>query len=167
MIRIRASAAIVRDDHILLVEYNDPRVNPSVHYNLPGGGVEPGEPLHDAVRREVEEETTALVDVGPVLITWEVLTDRLEAIRDAPLPVTQTHHHLGFVFLTTLRPDSPEPTLPPAPDAYQTAVPWVPLSDLPSLALLPYVADRLLLALADPPHPHFFADSTHPPGYGE
>lgn len=61
LIRIRASAAIVRDGRILLIECDDPTLG--LHYNLPGGGVEPGEAMHDAVRREVWEETTALPDL--------------------------------------------------------------------------------------------------------
>ena len=68
-IRIRASAAIIRDGTILLVEYDDPEVGP--HYNLPGGGVKVGESVRETVRREVREETTAEVEVGQLLLVWE------------------------------------------------------------------------------------------------
>lgn len=168
MIRIRASAAIVRDDHILLVEYDDPNADPVIHFNLPGGGLDTDETLAEGVRREVEEETTARVAVGPLLLTWEVFTGVPKAARNEQFsPGKQHYHHLGFVFRATLLPGSPEPALPPVPDDFQIAVRWVPLSDLPRAPLLPFIADRLLLALSDPPHSHLFADATDPPGYGE
>jgi len=167
MIRIRASASIVRDGRILLIEYDDPNSDPALHYNLPGGGLEATESLLDGVRREVVEETTARIEVGPLLMTWEVLTEIPAALRDELLPPNKHYHHLGFVFRATLLPDSPEPLLPPVPDAYQTAVRWVPLANLPNMPLLPYMADRLLQALATPPGPYLFGDATDPLGYGE
>src|SRR5919106_580114 len=67
--RIRAGAVIVRHGHILAVEYDDNLAG--LHYNLPGGGLEPGESLHDGVRREVLEETAAHVEVGRLLLVTE------------------------------------------------------------------------------------------------
>jgi 8-oxo-dGTP diphosphatase len=37
---------------VLLVEFND---ETGLHYNLPGGGVEPGESVIEALEREVRE----------------------------------------------------------------------------------------------------------------
>jgi 8-oxo-dGTP diphosphatase len=58
------SGLVVSDGKVLLIRrgkepYKD-------HWSLPGGGVEPGETLREAVRREVLEETGLEVDVGLV-----------------------------------------------------------------------------------------------------
>jgi ADP-ribose pyrophosphatase YjhB (NUDIX family) len=52
---LAVSAAIFRDGRVLIVR----RARPPAHglYTLPGGGVELGETLEDAVVREVREET--------------------------------------------------------------------------------------------------------------
>jgi 8-oxo-dGTP diphosphatase len=59
---LAVSAAIVRDDRVLIVR----RARTPAHglYTLPGGGVELGETLEEAVIREVREETA--LDVAPV-----------------------------------------------------------------------------------------------------
>ena len=60
-IRVGVNAAIVRDESILLVEFDD---ETGRHCSLPEGSVEAGESLHQAVRREVREETGAEVGVS-------------------------------------------------------------------------------------------------------
>ncbi|MCA9912487.1 MAG: NUDIX domain-containing protein, partial [Anaerolineae bacterium] len=68
-IRLNVAAVIVRHDALLLVEFDD---ETGLHYNLPGGGVEEGETLHQALRREVREETHAeLAEIGRLLLAWE------------------------------------------------------------------------------------------------
>ena len=42
-----------------------------VHYNLPAGGVEPGETLVEAVRREAREEASVDMEVGSVAFVYE------------------------------------------------------------------------------------------------
>jgi ADP-ribose pyrophosphatase YjhB (NUDIX family) len=59
-----ASGLIVREGKVLLIRrgkepYKD-------HWSLPGGGIERGERVREAVRREVNEETGLEVDVGLV-----------------------------------------------------------------------------------------------------
>ncbi len=44
----------------------------ALRWAIPGGRVEPGEALVDAVVREVKEETALLVDPGPVLYIAEL-----------------------------------------------------------------------------------------------
>jgi ADP-ribose pyrophosphatase YjhB (NUDIX family) len=59
---LAVSAAIFRDDRVLIVR----RARPPAHglYTLPGGGVELGETLEQAVIREIQEETA--LDIEPV-----------------------------------------------------------------------------------------------------
>jgi ADP-ribose pyrophosphatase YjhB (NUDIX family) len=57
---LAVSAAIFRDGRVLIVR----RARPPAHglYTLPGGGVELGETLEEAVAREVLEETALIVE---------------------------------------------------------------------------------------------------------
>jgi 8-oxo-dGTP diphosphatase len=59
---LAVSAAIIRDGKVLIVR----RARPPARglYTLPGGGVEVGETLFEAVKREVREETA--LEVEPV-----------------------------------------------------------------------------------------------------
>ncbi len=50
-VRLRPTAAIVRDAAILLIEDDKPGFG--LHYNLPGGGLEAGETLIEGIEREV------------------------------------------------------------------------------------------------------------------
>jgi 8-oxo-dGTP diphosphatase len=61
---LAVSAAIFRDGRVLIVR----RARPPAHglYTLPGGGVELGETLEEAVIREVHEETG--LDVKPIAL---------------------------------------------------------------------------------------------------
>jgi ADP-ribose pyrophosphatase YjhB (NUDIX family) len=57
---LAVSAAIIRDNRVLIVQRAKP---PSGGlYTLPGGVVETGETLHEAIRREVLEETGIAIE---------------------------------------------------------------------------------------------------------
>jgi ADP-ribose pyrophosphatase YjhB (NUDIX family) len=57
---LAVSAAIVRDGHVLVVRRARPPANGL--FSLPGGVVEVGETLHEAVVREVMEETSLAIE---------------------------------------------------------------------------------------------------------
>ncbi len=147
-IRVGVNAAIVRDDAILLVEFEDEQSG--LHYNLPGGGVELSETLHEALKREVREETCAEVDVGPLALVWEYVP-ALYADRYGPT------HKLGLIFACALREGS-QPRLPDHPDLNQTGVRWVPLANLSNTPLLPHISERLIAALRSLPRPDPFIE---------
>jgi ADP-ribose pyrophosphatase YjhB (NUDIX family) len=72
---LAVSGAIVRDGKVLVVRRAR---NPALNlYTLPGGAVETGETLHQAVRREVREETA--LEVEPVALAGH----REVIVRDA------------------------------------------------------------------------------------
>lgn len=68
---LAVSAAIFRGERVLLVRRTKP---PSGLYTLPGGMVESGETLIDAVRREVEEETGLAIEPLGLAGFREVIT---------------------------------------------------------------------------------------------
>ena len=62
---LAVSAAIIHEGRVLIVRRARSPANGL--YTLPGGGVEPGETLHEALRREVREETGLIVEAAALL----------------------------------------------------------------------------------------------------
>ena len=134
-IRVSASAAIIRAGQLLLVEFDD---ESGLHYNLPGGGADPGETLEETVKREVFEETSAEITIGRLLLVREYEPTRLKAKFG-------TQHKLNLIFECQLVPGS-EPRLPDHPDPHQTAVRWWPLGKLLTAPLVSETLPAELLA---------------------
>jgi ADP-ribose pyrophosphatase YjhB (NUDIX family) len=86
---LAVSAAIFRDDRVLIVR----RGRPPAHglYTLPGGGVELGETLEQAVIREVREET------GLAIVPLALVGFREAIARDAAGRVERHFVILPFV----------------------------------------------------------------------
>ena len=73
--RIRVSALILRGESVALVVFHTAELGE--HFDLPGGGLEAGESLHEGVRRECYEELGCTVRVGRLLGVAEHLPDSL------------------------------------------------------------------------------------------
>ncbi len=109
-------AIVVHDGALLLVRRGQP---PGAgQWSVPGGRVEAGEPLREAVVREVREETGLVVDVG-VFAGW------VERIG------TQ-HHFVILDFFAAPRAGQPVPIA--GDDAREAR--WVPLVEVPTLDLV-------------------------------
>ena len=66
---VGVGAVVVRDHKALIVKRaHEPRKG---EWSLPGGLLELGESLQDAVRREIKEETALDVTVGPIIETFD------------------------------------------------------------------------------------------------
>ena len=136
-IRIGVRAVIVRDDAILLVAFDDEN---GFHYNLPGGGVEPGETLYETARREVREEAAAEVEVKELLLVYECFPPDYDNYGDDEI------HVLNFIFRCELCEGS-EPRLPDKPDGNEVAVHWISLDEFPDAPLVPRIQHRVIAAL--------------------
>lgn len=109
---LAVGAVVIRGTDLLLVQRAT--APEQGRWSLPGGRVEVGETMADAVVREVREETGLDVECGP-LVGW------VERIAD-------THHFVIFDFLATPAGAAP---LRPGDDA--AAVRWSALDDLAGL----------------------------------
>ncbi|MFY0743046.1 NUDIX domain-containing protein [Solibacillus silvestris] len=132
-VRIRCTGLIIENNSILLVEYDDN----GIHYNLPGGGLETGETIVEGVAREVFEETTAQVEVGPLALIYEFPPHKQSGDYDE-----NAKHGLHLIFECTLKNGS-IPKLPEYPDLYQTGVKWIPIEELDSILLLPNIIQQI------------------------
>jgi 8-oxo-dGTP diphosphatase len=66
---VGVGAVVVRDGKALIIKRaHEPRKG---EWSLPGGLLELGESLADAVRREIREETSLDIEVGPVIETFD------------------------------------------------------------------------------------------------
>lgn len=116
-IRVAANAVIVRNGSVLLVEFSGG--TPDAHFNFPGGGVELGETLEEAVKREVREEACLDVAVRRLLLIVESVGSRnTNVIQGEPVPWNEVR----FFFKCTPVGDDQEPRLAATPDPNQTGV---------------------------------------------
>jgi len=123
--RLRVAALIVRGDAVLLVRHEK---NGKTRWLLPGGGVDRGETLADALRRELREEAGLEVAPGP-LVSFE------EAV--AP---DGARHVVQLVLRADILHGEPHAT---GDDPRVTGAVFVPVAELPGLCLHLCTAKRL------------------------
>ncbi|MCS7003271.1 MAG: NUDIX domain-containing protein [Dehalococcoidia bacterium] len=140
--RVGAYLVIVQDQALLTIMVRDAIGD---YLTLPGGGLDTGETLREAARRETWEETGAQTEVGRLLLVWEYEPRRQRGVWGA-------RPRLSFLFAGTLL--TPPTARPPVPDDEQIGVGWLPLTDLPTAPFHPWAASRLLEAMQrDAPDP--------------
>jgi 8-oxo-dGTP diphosphatase len=156
-IRVAANAVIVRDRRVLLVEFDGG--TPTAHFNFPGGGVDLGETLEEAVRREVWEETCLEVNVERLLLVVESVGARNTNLIGGE---RVRWNEVRFFFLC--RPVDPdqEPQQPRQPDGNQSNVVWVGIDQLGHQPLLPQVSHELVAAMATPAGRPLVVANPHP-----
>ena len=126
--RIRVAAIIVRDGMVLLVQHAK---NGRTYWMLPGGGVDTGEALDAALRRELREEACVTIDVGEL------------ALANDSIEPGGGRHILNLYFTATIA--AGEPMLGNDPRIVDIA--FLPIEALERIALFPPVAPELLALL--------------------
>jgi len=119
-VEVAVGAVAVRDDELLLVRRG--RGPAEGEWSLPGGRVQVGEDLREAVVREVAEET-ALEVVVSGFVGW---VERIDLDADPP------YHFVILDFAVDLL----DPPQSPRPGDDAAEVDWVPLDDLAELRLV-------------------------------
>lgn len=137
--RPAAYALVRRDDEVLLT-----RVSVAGHHTgswtLPGGGIDHGESPHEAVAREVHEETGLAVTVGALLGVHDV-----HFSGTAPNGRVEDFHGIHLVFAAT--PDGDQQPRVVEEGGTTDAVAWVPVADVeagrvPVLDVVRFALDR-------------------------
>ena len=134
-IRNSAKAIIIRNGCLLLIRN---RGEEGDWHTLPGGGQNHGETLREALQRECQEEIGVRVQVGELRFVREYIGRNHEfAEQDAET------HQVEFMFECWIDASS-TPANGKTPDAQQTGVAWIPLSELESSRLYPKVLCQIL-----------------------
>jgi ADP-ribose pyrophosphatase YjhB (NUDIX family) len=126
---------IIEDGRLLCIRKEDEQ---GLYALLPGGGQEPGEPLHEALRRECREEVNAEIEIHDLRYVRDYISTNHEFADTEPFT-----HQLDMMFFCTLQPGA-QVGLGSVPDTGQIDVDWIPLGDLVKARLYPLALARVL-----------------------
>lgn len=127
--RPSAKAVVVVDGRLLVTRNRTPGdARPDWHI-VPGGGQRPGETLHEALVREVAEETGFEVVPGRLLWVRELI-----AARRTEFPFDPEDHAIEVMFAATPTGVVSEPS---EVDSYQQEVVWVTGPELERIRFYP------------------------------
>ena len=118
-VRVSAKAIVIVDHHLLAVHL---RGSDGDYYMLPGGGVDIGESLEEALHRECVEEIGC--DVAPGRVVW--IRDYREQNHEFA-HLRPEFHQLEIMFECTLLG---EPDLSATGDTRQLRAVWIPLVEI-------------------------------------
>lgn len=131
--RIRATAVVIKDGKVLLIH----RKNEKEFYVFPGGGVEEGETVEQAILRELMEETSITVRINKIL-EHKIYDDRTENYAYLCDYISGEPH---------LAENSPEKIEMKDGVEYYNPV-WIDIKDLENLTVWPEEAKRKLIITA-------------------
>jgi len=148
-IRNSAKAIIIEDGKLLAIKLVD---DEGFWYCLPGGGQEPGEGLHDALRRECLEEVNAEIVIGDLRFVRDYIGKNHEfAYYDSDV------HALELMFICHLA-EASVPQHGAMPDTRQVDIEWLDLDSLDSYRLYPLGLRALIARHSDPDVPVYLGD---------
>ncbi len=135
-VRPAVKAIIIRDGQVLAT------VNDDVDgdwYLLPGGGMEFGESMHEALQRECLEEIGCPVEIGEIVMLRDYIGARHE------FAATDSDFQQLEIYFECRLPDGVEPDVGMVGDESQTGAIWLDLANLPG-RLYPKALQTWLLA---------------------
>lgn len=133
-VRVGVKAVILENGRVLATKNVE---GDEVFYLMPGGGQEPGEPLHTALCRECREEIGTEVEVDDLLC----VRDYIPRAGDSG----NLRHQLELYFSCRL-PDGATLGNGTIPDTYQVGIEWLDLATLEERNLYPVALRGFLRA---------------------
>jgi len=143
--RVGARAVIIHEGKVLLLRAEEPD---RVYYFLPGGHVQHGERLQDAVLREVKEETGLDTAIVRALGVREFLASHHKRLaRNVPT----THHVVAVIFLCRVLGSEEGQFSRDTGAAGVTGMEWVSLGNVAKIEVHPpHLKELLMTGLSDP-----------------